>query len=41
MRYFVWIRFDGTAYHGWQIQPNGMSVQRNCKMAYRFFCAAP
>ena len=27
MRYFVWIRFDGTAYHGWQIQPNGMSVQ--------------
>lgn len=28
MRYFVWIRFDGTAYHGWQIQPNGMSVQQ-------------
>lgn len=27
MRYFVWISFDGTAYHGWQIQPNGMSVQ--------------
>ena len=27
MRYFVWIRFDGTAYHGWQIQPNGLSVQ--------------
>lgn len=26
-RYFVWIKFDGTAYHGWQIQPNGMSVQ--------------
>ncbi len=26
-RYFVWISFDGTAYHGWQIQPNGMSVQ--------------
>ncbi|MGI6232614.1 MAG: tRNA pseudouridine(38-40) synthase TruA [Prevotella sp.] len=28
MRYFAWIRFDGTAYHGWQIQPNGMSVQQ-------------
>lgn len=27
MRYFVWISFDGTAYHGWQIQPNGMSIQ--------------
>ncbi len=27
MRYFIWISFDGTAYHGWQIQPNGMSVQ--------------
>ncbi len=27
MRYFVWLSFDGTAYHGWQIQPNGMSVQ--------------
>jgi tRNA pseudouridine38-40 synthase len=26
-RYFVWMSFDGTAYHGWQIQPNGMSVQ--------------
>jgi tRNA pseudouridine38-40 synthase len=28
MRYFAWIGFDGTAYHGWQIQPNGMSVQQ-------------
>ncbi len=27
MRYFLWLSFDGTAYHGWQIQPNGMSVQ--------------
>ncbi len=27
MRYFIWISFDGTAYHGWQIQPNGISVQ--------------
>lgn len=26
-RYFVTLSFDGTAYHGWQIQPNGMSVQ--------------
>lgn len=27
-RYFINISFDGTAYHGWQIQPNGMSVQQ-------------
>lgn len=27
-RYFLTLSFDGTAYHGWQIQPNGMSVQQ-------------
>ena len=26
-RYFIRISFDGTHYHGWQIQPNGISVQ--------------
>lgn len=26
-RYFITLSYDGTAYHGWQIQPNGMSVQ--------------
>lgn len=26
-RYFLTLSFDGTNYHGWQIQPNGMSVQ--------------
>lgn len=26
-RYFIYLQFDGTAYHGWQIQPNGISVQ--------------
>ena len=26
-RYFVTFSYDGTAYHGWQIQPNGNSVQ--------------
>ena len=26
-RYFIYLSFDGTAYHGWQIQPNGLSVQ--------------
>ena len=26
-RYFIQFSYDGTAYHGWQRQPNGMSVQ--------------
>ena len=26
-RYFIYLSYKGTAYHGWQIQPNGMSVQ--------------
>lgn len=26
-RYFIYLSFDGTAYHGWQIQPNGITVQ--------------
>ncbi len=27
MRYFITFSYDGTNYHGWQIQPNGISVQ--------------
>lgn len=26
-RFFLKLSFDGTNYHGWQIQPNGVSVQ--------------
>ena len=26
-RYFIYLCYDGTAYHGWQIQPNGSSIQ--------------
>lgn len=28
MRVFIYLSFDGTAYHGWQIQPNAISVQQ-------------
>jgi len=27
MRYFITFSYDGTNYHGWQIQPNADSVQ--------------
>lgn len=27
-RYFIYFSYDGAAYHGWQVQPNGDSVQQ-------------
>ena len=27
MRYFIYLSYDGTEYHGWQIQPDAISVQ--------------
>ena len=32
-RYFVTFAYDGTNYHGWQIQPNGNSVQEELQKA--------
>lgn len=26
-RYFIFLSYNGAAYHGWQMQPNGISVQ--------------
>ena len=26
-RLLITIRYDGTDYHGWQVQPNGVTVQ--------------
>lgn len=34
-RYFLFFSYDGTAYHGWQIQPNGSSVQETLMKAVR------
>lgn len=32
-RYFVTFSYDGARYHGWQIQPNGVSVQEKLQWA--------
>ncbi len=33
MRYFIFLSYDGTNYHGWQIQPNANSVQQTLNQA--------
>ncbi len=33
MRYFITLSYDGTRYHGWQIQPNADSVQERLQEA--------
>lgn len=33
MRYFIHLAYDGTAYHGWQAQPNAVSVQQRVNEA--------
>lgn len=32
-RYFIYLSYDGTNYHGWQVQPNGNSVQQEMQKA--------
>ena len=27
-RYFIFLSYKGTSYHGWQLQPNGITVQQ-------------
>lgn len=33
MRYFITLSYDGTRFHGWQIQPNGTTVQEELQHA--------
>ena len=33
MRFFIRLSYDGTRYHGWQIQPNGDSIQQELQEA--------
>ena len=32
-RYLITLSYDGTRYHGWQRQPNGVSVQQRLEEA--------
>lgn len=32
-RFFIQLSYDGTAYHGWQIQPNAVTVQEHTDKA--------
>lgn len=38
MRYFLQLSYDGTNYHGWQIQPNAISVQEVLDKALSTLC---
>jgi len=33
MRYFIELSYKGTKYHGWQIQPNAITVQEALEQA--------
>lgn len=38
MRYFVQLSYDGSNYHGWQIQQNARSVQQEVEKALSVIC---
>lgn len=40
MRYFITLSYDGTNYHGWQVQPNADSVQARLNDALSKLLAA-
>ncbi|MBN2745356.1 MAG: tRNA pseudouridine(38-40) synthase TruA [Bacteroidales bacterium] len=41
MRYFVKLSYRGTHYHGWQIQPNGITVQEELTKAFSLKLSEP
>lgn len=41
MRYFLQLAYRGTHYHGWQLQPNAISVQEVLDKALSTLCAEP
>ena len=41
MRYFITFSYDGTAYHGWQIQPYSVTVQEELQKALSILMRKP
>ena len=41
MRYFLQFSYDGTAYHGWQVQPNADTVQQRLDRALALILRQP
>lgn len=41
MRYFITLSYNGTAYNGWQIQPNAPSVQQTLQQALSTILRTP
>ena len=41
LRYFLNITFDGTDFHGWQIQPNSDTVQETLQLALKKIIGEP
>ena len=39
-RYFIELSYDGAAYHGWQVQPNAVSVQQKLNEALSLLLGA-
>ncbi|WP_090555244.1 tRNA pseudouridine(38-40) synthase TruA [Pedobacter hartonius] len=40
-RFFIELSYDGTAYHGWQTQPNSVTVQQELDKALSVFFRQP
>lgn len=40
-RYFISLSYDGSRYHGWQVQPNGISVQQTLAEALSVIMRRP
>jgi tRNA pseudouridine38-40 synthase len=41
VRYFIQIKYNGTNYHGWQIQPNALTVQQEVDKTLSLFFKTP
>lgn len=41
MRYFIYLAYNGASYCGWQIQPNGVSVQETIEKALSTLLRTP